>query len=181
MDTQQKLSPITITLHWVIALAIIAMTGIGFYMSIFEFYPLYDWHKSFGVVIFAVVLVRVWWRIKNGWPVPVRNYPALEQRLARASHWVLIVGTVLMPVSGIVYSAFGGWGIKVFGWAMVAGNKNPATGQTEPIHAGLADLGQLTHEWVGYLILGALILHILGAFKHHLIDKDRTLLRMLGR
>lgn len=181
MDTQQKLSPFTITLHWIIALAIIAMLGVGFYMSIFEFYPLYDWHKSFGVVIFAVVLLRVWWRIKNGWPTPVREYPALEKQLARASHWVLIAGSVLMPVSGIIYSALGGWGIKVFGWVMVAGNKNPATGQTEAIHAGLAELGQLTHEWVGYLMVGAVILHILGAFKHHLVDKDNTLLRMLGR
>ena len=181
MDTQQKLSPITITLHWIIALTVIAMTGVGFYMSIFEFYPLYDWHKSVGVVIFVVILVRVWWRIKNGWPIPVRTYPALEHRLAQATHWVLISATVLMPVSGMVYSGLGGYGIKVFGWAMVPGNKNPVTGQTEPLHAGLSELGQITHEWLGYLLVGALVLHILGALKHHLIDKDRTLSRMLGR
>jgi cytochrome b561 len=181
MDNLQKLSPLTIVLHWIVALTIIAMLGIGFYMTTFEFYPLYDWHKSFGVVIFAVILLRVWWRIKNGWPVPVREYPTLEHRLARASHWVLIVGSVLMPVSGIVYSAMGGWGIKVFGWVMVAGNKNSVTGKTEAIHAGLAQLGQVTHEWLGYLLAGVIVLHLAGAFKHHLIDKDRTLLRMLGR
>lgn len=181
MDNQQKLSPVTITLHWIIALTVITLTGIGFYMSMFDFYPLYDWHKSFGVVIFAVVLLRVWWRIKNGWPIPVGEYPTFERRLAQATHWVLIVATVLMPVSGILYSALGGWGIKVFGWVMVAGNKNPVTGQTEAIHAGLAQLGQVAHEWLGYLLAGAIILHIAGALKHHLIDKDRTLLRMLGR
>ena len=180
MDTQQKFSPLTITLHWVIALSIIAMLGIGFYMSINEYYPLYDWHKSIGVVIFAVILLRVWWRIKNGWPTPVREYPKLEHRLAQATHWVLIVGTVLMPISGMLYSGLGGWGIKVFGWVMVPGNKN-AEGQTEPFHAGLSSLGQFTHEWLGYLLACAVILHITGALKHHLIDKDRTLLRMLGR
>lgn len=181
MDTQQTLSPLTITLHWVIALTLIALMGIGFYMSMFEFYPLYDWHKSFGVLIFAVILLRVWWRIKNGWPVPVHAYPKLEHRLAQVTHWVLIVGTVLMPVSGMMYSGLGGYGIKVFGWAMVPGNKNPATGETEPFHAGLSSLGQVTHEWLGYVLAGAIILHIVGALKHHLIDKDRTLLRMLGR
>lgn len=181
MDTPQKFSPLTIALHWVIALTIVAMLGIGFYMSMFEFYPLYDWHKSVGVVIFVVILLRVWWRVKNGWPVPVRIYPAFEQRLARASHWVLIVATVLMPVSGILYSAMGGWGIKVFGWVMVTGNKNPVTGKTEAIHAGLAQLGHTAHEWLGYLLVGTIILHIAGALKHHLVDKDRTLLRMLGR
>ncbi|HCS64499.1 MAG TPA: RNA methyltransferase [Cellvibrio sp.] len=181
MDNQQKFSPLTIALHWVIALTIIAMLGIGFYMSINEYYPLYDWHKSIGVVIFAVILVRIWWRIKNGWPVPVREYPKLEHRLAQLTHWVLIVGTVLMPISGMMFSGLGGYGIKVFGWVMVAGNKNPATGQTEPIHAGLAQLGAVTHEWVGYLLVAAIALHITGALKHHLFDKDRTLLRMLGR
>jgi cytochrome b561 len=180
MDTQQKLSPLTIALHWVIALTIIAMLGVGFYMSWYEVYPLYDWHKSFGVLIFVVILLRVWWRIKNGWPVPVRDYPKLEHLLAKATHWVLIVGTVLMPISGMLYSGLGGWGIKVFGWVMVPGNKN-AKGQTEPIHAGLSSFGQFTHEWLGYLLAVAIILHVAGALKHHLIDKDRTLLRMLGR
>ena len=181
MDTQQKFSPITIALHWVIALTMIGMIGIGFYMSTFEVYALYDWHKVVGVVIFAVVLLRVWWRIKQGWPVPVRTYPTLEHRLAQVTHWVLIVGTVLMPISGMLYSGLGGWGIKVFGWVMVAGNKNPATGQTEPIHAGLAQLGEFIHEWLGYVLVAAIILHLTGALKHHLFDKDRTLLRMLGR
>ena len=181
MNNQQKLSPVTIALHWIIALTLIALIGMGFYMSWYEVYPLYDWHKSFGVMIFTVILLRVWWRIKNGWPTPVRAYPALEHRLARASHWVLIIASVLMPVSGIVYSAMGGWGIKVFGWVMVAGNKNPETGKTEAIHAGLAELGHVTHEWLGYLLVGVIILHIVGALKHHLLDKDRTLLRMLGR
>ncbi len=181
MDTQQKFSPLTIALHWVIALTIIGMLGVGFYMATFEVYALYDWHKSVGVVIFAVILLRVWWRIKNGWPVPVRTYPAVEHRLAQVTHWVLIVGTVLMPISGVLYSGLGGWGIKVFGWMMIAGNKNPTTGQTEPIHAGLAQLGEFTHEWLGYVLACAVILHITGALKHHLFDKDRTLLRMLGR
>lgn len=180
METQQQLSPLTIALHWIVALTLIALIGIGFYMSWYEVYPLYDWHKAFGVLIFAVILLRVWWRIKNGWPAPVREYPKLEHRLAQATHWVLIVGTVLMPISGMMYSGLGGYGIKVFGWVMVPGNKN-AEGQAEPFHAGLSSLGQVTHEWLGYLLAVAIILHIAGALKHHLIDKDRTLLRMLGR
>ncbi|MFC3114839.1 cytochrome b [Cellvibrio fontiphilus] len=181
MDTPQKFSPLTIALHWLIAFAMIAMLAVGFYMSIYEVYPLYDWHKSFGVAIFAVILLRVWWRIKNGWPKPLREYPQFQQRLARVTHWVLIIGTLLMPISGMLYSGLGGWGIKVFGWVMVPGNKNPATGQTEPIHAGLAQLGAFTHEWLGYVLVVTVLLHMAGALKHHLFDRDRTLLRMLGR
>lgn len=180
MDNQQKFAPLTIGLHWIIALTIIALTGIGFYMSWYEFYPLYDWHKSFGVVIFLLVLVRVWWRIRNGWPTPVREYPALEHRLAQVTHWVLIVSTVLMPVSGMMYSGLGGYGVKVFGWVLIPGNHN-ADGEAEPFHAGLSQLGAFLHEWLGYVLAVAIILHIVGALKHHLFDKDRTLLRMLGR
>ncbi len=180
MDNHQKFSSLTIGLHWIIALTIIVLTGIGFYMSWYEFYPLYDWHKSFGVVIFLLVLVRVWWRIKNGWPTPVREYPTLEHRLAQVTHWVLIVSTVLMPVSGMMYSGLGGYGVKVFGWVLIPGNHN-AEGEAEPFHAGLSQLGAFTHEWLGYVLVVAIILHIVGALKHHLFDKDRTLLRMLGR
>jgi cytochrome b561 len=181
MDNQQTLSPLTIALHWVIALGMIALIGVGFYMATFEYYPLYDWHKSFGVTLFVVILLRIWWRMKNGWPVPVRKFPALEHRLAQVTHWVLIVGTLLMPISGMMYSGLGGYGIKVFGWVLVPGNKNLTTGKTEPLHAGLSELGETTHEWLGYLLVGAIILHLIGALKHHLFDKDRTLLRMLGR
>lgn len=181
MDTPQTLSPVTITLHWIIALTMIALTGIGLYMSTYEFYPLYDWHKTFGVLILLLVLPRLWWRMKNGWPTPVRAYPAHEQRLAHATHWVLIVATVLMPISGMMYSGLGGYGVKVFGWVLIPGNKNPDTGQTEPFHAGLSALGQGVHEWLGYVLVAAIVLHLAGALKHHLFDKDRTLLRMLGR
>jgi cytochrome b561 len=140
MDTQQTLSPLTIALHWIVTLTLITLIGIGFYMSWYEVYRLYDWHKSFGV---------------------------------------LIVGAVLMPISGMMYSSLGGYGIKVFGWAMVPGNKN-AEGQAEPFHAGLSSLGQFTHEWLGYLLAGAIILHIAGALKHCLINKDCTLSRTSG-
>jgi cytochrome b561 len=65
MDTQEKLSPLTIALHWIVALTLIALIGIGFYMSWYEVYPLYDWHKSFGVLIFAVILLADQKRLAN--------------------------------------------------------------------------------------------------------------------
>lgn len=181
MDNQQQLSPLTIFLHWIIALTMIGLTGVGLYMSTYEYYPLYDWHKSFGVVILAFVLVRIWWRVKNGWPVPVRAYPVLEHRLAQLTHWVLIVSTLLMPISGMMYSGLGGYGVKVFGWVLIPGNKNPETGQTEPFHAGLSGLGEAVHHWLGYILIAAIVLHIAGALKHHVFDKDQTLRRMFGR
>lgn len=181
MDTTEKLSPLSIVLHWLLALAMIAMLAVGFYMATYEVYSLYDWHKSFGVVVFVVALGRIVWRIKNGWPAAVAQLPAWQRRVARVSHWLLISSTLLMPISGMLYSGLGGWGIKVFGWVMVPGNKNPVTGQTEPIHAGLSSLGQVVHLWLGYVLVALVVIHMAAALKHHFIDKDRTLTRMLGR
>ncbi len=180
MDTPQKLSPTTIFLHWIIALTMIALTTIGFYMALDHVYALYDWHKALGVIIFAFILVRVWWRIKNRWPVPVREYPPLEHRLAHIMHWVLIISTVLMPISGMMMSGIGGHGIHIFGWSLVPENLNPTTGEAIAFNLTLSQLGEETHEILGYILAVAIVLHAVGAIKHHIIDKDCTLRRMIG-
>lgn len=68
-------------------------------------YPIYPWHKSFGVLIALFVLVRVVWRVINGWPEEVGDSKAWERILARAVHYILIVGSILLPVSGMAMSA----------------------------------------------------------------------------
>lgn len=67
-DTEIQFSPVTIILHWLIAFVMIGMLAVGFYMDIFHAYWLYPIHKSIGVIILAFILLRVVWRLKNGWP-----------------------------------------------------------------------------------------------------------------
>lgn len=86
IDTPNKFSPITVILHWIVALTIIALLAIGVFMVETEAYYLYDWHKSFGFLIFFIVLCRVVWRLKNGWPTPVGQYSNIEQSLAKVAH-----------------------------------------------------------------------------------------------
>ncbi len=182
MDTREQLSPTTIALHWIIALTIVCLLAVGFYMSMYEAYGLYALHKSIGICIFAVILVRVIWRIKNGWPVPVRDYPTWERRLARLTFWVLILGTLIMPISGFLFSGAGGFGVEVFGLTIAPANPDPIDPtKVIPYNEVVSDIGHEVHESVGYILTIALLLHISGALKHHLIDKDRTLLRMLGK
>jgi cytochrome b561 len=182
LDTREKLSPLTIALHWIIAVGIIGLLAVGFYMSMYEAYGLYDLHKSIGICIFAVILVRVIWRIKNGWPAPVRDYPVWEHRLSRLTFWILILGSVLMPISGFIFSGAGGFGVEVFGVTLAPANPDPLDPtKVIPFNEMMSDMGHETHEFIGNLMAIALLLHISGALKHHLIDKDRTLLRMLGK
>ena len=135
-DTREKLSSNTVLLHWIVGLTVIAMLAVGVYMEETETFALYPWHKSFGVLIFFFVLLRVMWRIKNGWPTPVREYERIEQQLSKVVHYVLLIGTVAMPLSGFLMSAFGGNGVDFFGIELVARNPDPANPQEVIAHNG---------------------------------------------
>jgi cytochrome b561 len=78
-------------------------------------------------------------------------------------------------------SSLGGHGVAVFGIEVVARNPDPADPSSALAHnEAMASFFHFVHHWVGYLLIGALALHVSGALKHHLIDKDGTLRRMLG-
>ena len=182
MDQANKFSKVTIILHWAVALTMIGLLCSGLYMSKTEAWALYPIHKSIGVLIVLLVVPRVLWRIKNGWPKPAGNYSHLENVLAKVVHWVLIIGTVLMPVSGMIMSGLGGHGISVFGLELMANNPDLANpGQVIPLNGSLASIGHETHEILANLLLASLTLHIIGALKHHVLDKDGTLRRMMGK
>jgi len=151
-------------------------------MSENEFFPLYPIHKSIGVLFMALVIWRVIWRIKNNWPASVGNYSNMEKILAKVVHYLLIIGTVLLPLSGFMMSAMGGFGISVFGLELVSANPDPNNPQEMiPFNGTIAHFAHSMHGLAGKILLISVLLHIVGAFKHHIIDKDATLRRMLGR
>lgn len=115
------------------------------------------------------------------WPTPVTKYKKVEHYLAKLVHWTLIIGTVLMPISGALMSVLGGHGLYIFGLEIISTNPNPADPAKMLAHnPELASLSHSTHHYVGEIMIIAVILHISGALKHHLIDKDGTLRRILG-
>lgn len=182
-DTKEKLSGMTITLHWVMAITMISLLAVGIIMhemdnSAFKF-DLYHVHKSFGVVLFPIAIWRIVWRYKNGFPEPVGHYSNLEHILAKLMHYVLLIGTVLMPMSGMMMSGAGGHGIPVFFFELVSSNY--VDGAAVAFNSGAAKLGKEIHEIAANLLLLAIALHVVGAIKHHLIDKDATIKRMLGK
>lgn len=180
LDTQQQLSKTTIALHWVVGLSIIGLLAVGQIMESFEIYSLYPIHKAFGFLLFFVIMARVLWRLKNGWPVPLSQREQREQLLIKAMHWFLIIGTVLMPVSGFLMSALGGHGVDVFGLEIVARNPDPSNPQEViALNPAIAGLGHEIHEILGKLMMLAVVLHIAGAIKHHR-SNDGSLRRMKG-
>lgn len=182
LDTAKKFSPTTVMLHWLVALTIIGLLAVGVYMEETKTYALYPWHKSFGFLIFFVVLLRIIWRIKNGWPTPVSDYQKYEHLLAKTVHYILLIGTALMPISGFLMSAVGGSGVDVFGFEVVARNVDPDNPRKALAHSEtIASLAHSAHHWIGKVLIVSVVLHIAGALKHHMLDKDGTLRRMLGK
>ena len=180
-DTTSQLSPTTIALHWIVGVGVIGMLTLGIYMAETETWALYPWHKSFGVLIFFVILLRVIWRMKSGWPAPVERFHSAELLLIRTVQFTLLAGTLLMPLSGFLMSALGGSGVAVFGLEIVPFNPDPDNPAMPQAHHGpLASFFHTMHTWVAWILVIALVLHVAGALKHHLLDRDGTLRRMLG-
>ena len=178
-DTKEILSAQTVALHWIVAVGMIAMLAVGWYMERYEVFALYPIHKSVGILLFIAVLARIWWRAANRWPQPAREFARAQLLIARASHWTLIIGTALMPLSGMLMSAAGGRGLKVFGLPLFPSNYN-AAGEVTALSEDLAHFAHSTHFYVSRILIAVIALHICAAMKHHFFDKDNVLRRMLG-
>ena len=179
MDQAHKFSKITIILHWIVGLSIIGLLISGTIMHEFDIWALYPIHKSIGMIVFVVAILRIFWRIKNGWPTPVGKHPRLEKLAAKIVHWVLIIGTVALPISGMMMSGAGGHGLAIFGLEIMA--PNYVDGKAVAHNKTIASIGHTLHEVGAKLIIIGLVLHVVGALKHHFKDKDGTLRRMLGK
>jgi cytochrome b561 len=169
-DTKEKLSLLSIGLHGLIASVFIGLIVVG--MD----YPIL--HKSLGLIIIIPVILRIFWRIINGWPKPLNTPINIERILAKISHWILIVGSFLLPVTGVIMSAYGGYGIDVFGFVLLPENYDPNNNDIIPINQTISDTAYILHEVVSNIMIVIILLHIIGALKHHFIYKDHTLYRM---
>lgn len=173
-NTRNSYGLVSISLHWLVALAVIGLFALGVWMVELTYYdPWYktgpDLHRSVGITLFAVMLLRLAWRLLN--PRPHPEGAPLEQRLAGIVHSLLFVLLFLVMISGYLISTADGRAIDVFGLfsvpALISGRE-----QQEDI-AGLA------HQILAYGLIALVTLHALAALKHHFIDRDQTLVRML--
>lgn len=175
-NTDDRYGLLTVLFHWLIAVLIIGLLGLGLYMTDLEFSPgklvLYGWHKSFGIVVLALVILRLSWKILNaGKPRALPTHKPWEKILAKIAHLALYAAMFIMPLSGWIMSSAKGYPVSVFGWFTLPDlvSKNKALG----------DLAGNIHDTAAWILIGIIGLHIAGALKHHLVDRDGTLRRIL--
>jgi len=169
---------VSIVMHWGVALAVFGLFGLGLWMVDLDYYSPWrksapDLHKSIGLVLLAVMVLRVLWRFVSPPPPAPANHGAFTRLAAKLGHALLYLGLFAVMIAGYLISTADGVGIAVFDWFEV-----PALVSDLPDQADTAGAIHLYLAW-GLVIFA--ILHALAALKHHFIDRDATLTRMLGR
>ncbi|MEA2078427.1 MAG: cytochrome b, partial [Pseudomonadota bacterium] len=144
------------------------MVGLGYYDPWYQRAP--DIHKSAGVLLFGVMLARFAWRYAN--PCPEASGSAMEKKLAAWVHRLLYVLLYVLMLSGYLISTADGRGINVFGLFSVAASISGLENQ--------ADIAGKVHELLAFALIALAILHTMAALKHHFVDRDQTLKRMLS-
>ena len=169
--------PLTKLLHWLIALLIVSMAVIGLSMGSMANGPdkiaIYALHKSLGITLLALVLVRIGWRLRSGSPAPLPGIPRLQHLLAQLIHGLLYLLLLALPLSGWVMNSASGFPLQWFGLF----NLPALAGRDEALHA----LATSTHEWLFWGLAVLVLAHAGAAIFHHLFQGDATLVRMLPR
>ena len=163
-------------LHWLSALFIFGLFALGYWMRTLDYYdpwyqPAPDLHKSFGVVLILIMMIRLLWRFFTSAPAHLTNHKPWEINLAKAIHWALYLGVILILITGYLIATSENRPIEVFELFNV-----PVLIQA---FEEQEDIAGIIHEWAAYILMGCVGLHMAGALKHHFIDKDKTLKRML--
>lgn len=193
-NTVQRYNKIAVILHGLVGLLLLGMFALGFWMhelpkelkvesldlfnlgihtlnfqeptSLRAFY--FNLHKSIGVTVLALILFRVYWKLTHAAPEFPATMKAWEKKLANAVHKALYLLMLAMPVSGALMAVFSKYGIVWFGIPLVAGLDN----------TGMREMFKEAHEMIGAALLLLIVLHVVAAIKHKIVDKDDVMKRM---
>ena len=162
--------------HWIVTLAVLGMLAVGFYLefgglSREERGPIMALHKATGTILLLFIAWRVVWRLRQGFPAPMLGMPGWQILASKVVHWGLLAAMLVMPLSGVGMSLLGGRAISVYGLFTL-----------EPVAKieAIGEIGHEIHEYTAWILAGLVAVHIAAALKHALIDRDRTLARMVS-
>ncbi len=162
-------------IHWVTVALVVALIVIAAYMTDLPLGPekikVYNLHKSLGVTVLALTLLRLAWRWISPPPALPSGMAGWERLAARTSHLLLYLLLFAQPVIGIVHSWAANFPVVVFGWFALPNLIGP--------NPGLKEVLEETHHFLGWALCGLFLLHAGAALRHHFQLKDDVLRRML--
>jgi cytochrome b561 len=190
-----RYSLVSIVLHWAIALAIAGMIGLGWWMTdaikdpaqASAAFKAYQLHKSIGLTILVLSLVRLAWRFTHSFPPLPAHMPGWEQAAARASHLLLYAVMLLMPLTGWLYVS-AGWNSTMnmpfaaptiwfgqFEWPHLPGLADAS----DATRSNVAGAAMAVHANLAWGAVALIALHAAAALKHHFLDRDSVLASMV--
>jgi cytochrome b561 len=174
LSTAVRYNGLSKTLHWVIALLAFSQLAMGkfFEVEADESGSLFDWHTAFGLSVLALMVVRLGWRVTHTVPAQPRNTPGWQQVAARATHIAFYGLLIALPITGWLMTSVEGDAVSFFGWFTVPSLPVPGGEASE-------DFLEETHELLGNVLLVLAGIHVLAGLKHHYIDRDDVLRRMM--
>lgn len=173
--TATRYTGTAIGLHWVAAFLILGNVAFGLYMVDLPLSPsklrYYSWHKWVGVTVFLLSAARLLWRLSHRPPALPASMPAWQRRAAGLSHGLLYALFFAAPLSGWLFSSAAGFPTVYLGLVqlpdLLAKNRE------------LADVLKVVHRVITWSLGGLALVHAAAAIKHHGIDRDDVLHRML--
>ena len=176
-NTPERWGSVSIGLHWTIAALVLLVqvpagilmvwSGPGTLQNV-----CYNIHKTDGIVIFLLAVVRLGWRWSYPVPLLPADMPGWQGKLAHGTHALLYILLFLMPVTGFLYTALAGFPVPFFMLVNLA--------QWVPVDKPVAEGFKWAHLSLQFVLYLTVILHVLGALQHHYRRKDGILRRMLS-
>jgi cytochrome b561 len=170
-----RYAPTAVALHWILAALIIGNLAFGLYTVNLPLSPqklrLFSYHKWVGVTVLLLAAGRLLWRATHGAPALPDTMKPWEKQLAHVSHWLLYILFFAAPITGWLFSSASGFQTVYLGVLPIPDllSKNKE----------LADVLRFMHHWINYTMAAVIVLHIAAALKHHFMDRDDVLVRML--
>ena len=180
----RRYSAVAIVLHWTIATAILGQIALGLYMTrltdqqINLKFTLYQFHKSVGITILVLTLARLVWRLLHKPPPLPMGQPTWQRRAAHASHIAFYGFMIGLPLTGWIIVSSSPLDIPTILFGVIPLPDLPGLNtlsNSAGISAGFAEI----HAIAAYILLATILLHVAAALKHHAIDRDEVLWRML--
>ena len=174
-NSETRYGAIAIILHWLMTILLVALVSLGLYMTEIPVsawkLKLYGWHKEFGVLVLFLVMLRIVWRIGNIVPLLPATLPHWQKLAAHGVHWALYGLMFALPITGWLISSASGLPVSFFGWFVLPDIISP--------NKELQELFSEVHEFLAYALIVTFCAHVAAALKHHFINKDDILRRML--
>ncbi|MBK4716353.1 MULTISPECIES: cytochrome b [Tenebrionibacter/Tenebrionicola group] len=177
-NSKDRYGHLAILLHWIIAITLYGMFGLGLWMVTLGYYDSWyhkapELHKSIGILLLLAMIIRVVWRWISPPPPALSSWSHFTRISAAVAHILLYLLIFAIIFTGYLISTADGKPVSVFGWFEVPATFSDAGAQ--------ADLAGEIHLWLAWSIVLLSVAHALAALKHHFINKDGTLRRMMGK